>query len=267
MLSAHDPVAVAVDEDPVVLDLVQPALLGVTHGVEAEPRVRRDHLQRVLAVELLGVVPFPRGDVLRAHGRPLGIDEAVGLEALEAAGHELDLAGGGLQAFEPHGVGRVRTPVRCVLHAALGEPAHGRRGLVVFGEGHDDVALLLELLPGDDLGQVGGVEVVLDPLVLVLAAHGEDRADAQPLREHGEDVVVGLGFAQRLDALLLQHDHAVVGLGAGVRDVARAVGELADVPALEVGAGRQDDVGEAGLALEPDGLVDDHAHSCPRGTP
>ena len=75
-----------------------------------------------------------------------------------------------------------------------------------------------------------------------------------------EYLVVGLGLAQRLDALLLQHDHPVVGLGAGVRDVARAVGELADVPALEVGAGRQDDIGEASFTLEPDGLVDDHAH-------
>ena len=134
-VDAHDPVAVAVDEDAVVLDLVQPALLGVAHGVEAEPRMRRDHLQRVLAVELLGVVAFPRGDVLRAHGRALGIDEPVSLEALEAAGHELDLAGRGLEALEPDRVGRMRAPVGVSLTAALGEPAHGRRRLVVFREG------------------------------------------------------------------------------------------------------------------------------------
>jgi len=52
----------------------------------------------------------------------------------------------------------------------------------------------------------------------------------------------------------------VIALGAGVRDVARAVGEFADVPALEVGAGRQDDVGETGLPFEPDRLVDHERH-------
>ena len=35
---------------------------------------------------------------------------------------------------------------------------------------------------------------------------------------------------------------------------------LSDVPALEVGAGRQDDVGEPGLPFEPDGLVDHELH-------
>ena len=174
-MDTHDPVAMAVDQDPVVFDLVQPALFGVTHGVEAEPRVRGHHLQRVLAVQFLGVVPFPRRDVLRAHDRALGVDEPVGLEALQAAGHELDLARGGLQALEADLIGRMRAPVRCVARPAFGEPAHGRGRLVVLREGDYDVALLFELFPGDDLGQVGRVEVVLDPLVLVLAAHGEDR--------------------------------------------------------------------------------------------
>ena len=41
-----------------------------------------------------------------------------------------------------------------------------------------------------------------------------------------------------------------------VHAVARGVRPVADVPALEVGAGRQDDVGEPRLALHPDGLVD-----------
>src|SRR5665647_2800225 len=74
-----------------------------------------------------------------------------------------------------------------------------------------------------------------------------------------EDVVVRLALAERLDALLLENDDAVVGLRVVVGDVARAVAELADVPALEVGAGGQDDVGELGLALHPDRLVDDRA--------
>ena len=111
------------------------------------------------------------------------------------------------------------------------------------------------------LGQVGGVEVRLAPVVLVHAALGEHVAHAHALGHGGEDVVVRLALAERLDALLLEDDHAVVGLVVVVRDVARAVAELAHVPALEVGAGRQDDVGELGLALHPDGLVDDGAHA------
>jgi len=46
----------------------------------------------------------------------------------------------------------------------------------------------------------------------------------------------------------------MVALGVAVPHVAGAVGELADVPALEGGAGRQDDVGELGFSLHPDGL-------------
>ena len=130
---------------------------------------------------------------------------------------------------------------------------------MVLRHRHYEVTLLLELLPGDVLGQVGGGEVRLAPVVLVAAAIREDVAHTHALGDGGEDVVVRLALAERLDALLLQGDHAVVGLDEVVRDVARAVAELAHVPALEVGAGRQDDVGELGLALEPDRLVDDAA--------
>ena len=116
----HDPVVVAVDEHAVVFDLVQPAALWVAHGVEAEARVRGDHLQRVLAVQLGGVVALPGGDVLRAHGRPLGVDEAVGFEALEAARPRTRSCRWIVcRPLQTHGVRRVRTPVRRVLRRGL----------------------------------------------------------------------------------------------------------------------------------------------------
>ena len=46
----EDPVVVAVDQDPVILDLVQPAPLGITHSVKTETGVGRDQLQGVLFV-------------------------------------------------------------------------------------------------------------------------------------------------------------------------------------------------------------------------
>ena len=91
-------------------------------------------------------------------------------------------------------------------------------------------------------------------------------AEAEPLGQREEDVVVGLRFAQRLDAFVLQHDDAVVDLHLRVMGIAADVGPFADVPALEVGAGRQDDVGELGLALHPDRLVDDEFEIGATGT-
>ena len=56
---------------------------------------------------------------------------------------------------------------------------------------------------------------------------------------------------------MLHQDHPVIALVEAMLDVAAAVGEFADVPSFEAGAGRQDHVGEFGFAFEPDGLVDD----------
>ena len=114
--------------------------------------------------------------------------------------------------FEAHRVRRMRAPVGRVALPVLGEPAQGRGGLVVFGEGHDVVALLLELLPGDDLGQVGGVEHSLTQSSSFLPPSVKMSPTPSRVADHGEDLVVGLGLAQRLDALLLQGDHPVVGL-------------------------------------------------------
>ena len=49
----------------------------------------------------------------------------------------------------------------------------------------------------------------------------------------------------------------MVALDEGIGDVAGAVGKLGDVPALKVGAGGQDEVGEARFALHPDALTHD----------
>ena len=44
-IDPHDPVIVAVDQDPVVLDVVDPALLAVAHGVEAVAGMGCNELQ------------------------------------------------------------------------------------------------------------------------------------------------------------------------------------------------------------------------------
>jgi hypothetical protein len=50
-IEPHDPVVVAVDLDPVVLDVEQEGL-AVALGVERVFRVRREHLQREALVHL-----------------------------------------------------------------------------------------------------------------------------------------------------------------------------------------------------------------------
>ena len=71
-------------------------------------------------------------------------------------------------------------------------------------------------------------------------------------------LVIALGLAQRLDALLLADDDAPVVADLGMGGVAAADGPLAEVVPLEVRAGRQDDVGVLRLTAKPTVLVDDH---------
>ena len=54
---------------------------------------------------------------------------------------------------------------------------------------------------------------------------------------------------------MLHEDDTVVALVEAMLDVPAAVGEFAHIPSLEVGAGRQDDIGKLGLTFKPDGLV------------
>ena len=104
---------------------------------------------------------------------------------------------------------------------------------------------------------VGDVVDGFAPVEGVFAV-GEHVAETQPLTHLPEDVIVAHGLAERLDALLLEHDEPVVRLVVAVGVVTGVARPLADVPALEVGAGREDDVGELRLTLEPDGLRDHH---------
>ena len=105
------------------------------------------------------------------------------------------------------------------------------------------------------LGQIGGVKQALAPIQFG-AGFGIRCGQAKALRQLIENLKVGFGFSQRFDAFMLQYGHPMVALVETVLDNAAAIGEFADVPTFEIGAGRQDDVGEFGLALEPDRLVD-----------
>ncbi len=100
------------------------------------------------------------------------------------------------------------------------------------------------------------MEEALDPVEVGEAALGVDVAETEAVGQEREDLVVGLRLAERLDALLLEDDEPVVA-GVGPRGAGPGGARpLPDVPALEVGARRQDDVGEPRLSLEPDRLVD-----------
>ena len=213
--------------------------------------MRREQLQRI-ALVLRRVRAFP-GRLVFDDRRPLRV-----LEALEAVALELELAGLRLQAAQEFlgVVGRQRLRLRHVLLAVLPEPAEGHRRaqLLLLGR-HDVVAALQQLLERDHLRQVGGEIDALDPVDLV-AAFGEVVGEPEPLADLVEDPVVGLRFAERLDRLRLEDDDAVVELLLAVMAVAAEARPFRDVGALEIGAGRQDHVGELRLALEPDRLVD-----------
>ena len=88
------------------------------------------------------------------------------------------------------------------------------------------------------------------------ATLGVHHAHAETIENVGEDLVIGFRLAERFDAFVLQHDHAMVELRMVVMDVTRTSGPVANIPAFNRGAGRQDDVGIFRIALIPDRLVD-----------
>ena len=71
-----------------------------------------------------------------------------------------------------------------------------------------------------------------------------------------EDPEVGFRLSKRLDRRRLEDDDAVIELLLAMMAIAAESGPFADIDALEIGAGRQDNVGELRFALEPDRLVD-----------
>ena len=144
-----------------------------------------------------------------------------------------------------------------VLLASLGEPAVGGflAQILLLG-GDDEIALLQELAPGDVARDVGGLEHHLAPVEFG-ASFREIGGEAKALADIEEDLEIGPALAERLDAFVLQRDHAMIELTFIVVAVAAGRRPFADVPALEIGAGGQDDIREGNLALVPDRLVDD----------
>src|SRR5215831_20785949 len=197
--------------------------------------------------------PFPRWLVFY-NRRPLGI-----VEALETVAFEFELAGLGLQPALKflRVIGRQRMSLGDILLTIFPKPAerHRRAQFLLLGR-HHVVAPADEFLPRYVLRQIGGVEQPLDPIDLVHALI-EIIGKAEPLADFGEYPVVGLRFSKRRNRGRLENDDAVVELLLAMMAVAAEAGPFADVDALEIGAGRQDDVGELRLALEPDRLVDD----------
>ncbi len=203
-------------------------------------------------LSLLAVPAFPRGYV-GVHGGAVGIDIALLLKVTDAGGDELDLAGSGLQAIEAVGIVGPGTPVGGILLPVFGEPAQRDRFGPVGLDGDYEIPLLAELLEIKIFGHIGCVVILLNPVELVLAFR-EGTLDTQLLRQIGVDVVIGLGLAKWLDALHLEAYDAVVAKNIVIGNIAGAVCKFGNIPALEVGAGGKDDVGEFCLALKPDGL-------------
>ena len=144
-----------------------------------------------------------------------------------------------------------------ILLASLGEPAVGGflAQILLLG-GDDEIALLQELPPRDVARDIGGLEHHLAPVEFG-ASFREIGGEAKALADIEEDLEIGPALAERLDAFVLQRDHAMIELAFIVIAVAAGGRPFADVPALEIGAGGQDDIREGNLALVPDRLVDD----------
>ena len=121
---------------------------------------------------------------------------------------------------------------------------------------HDEVAPADELLPRHVLGQIGGEEDALDPVDLV-DPFRKIIGKAEPLADFVEDPEVGFRFPEGLDGGRLEDDDAMIELLLAVMAVTAERRPFADVDPLEIGAGRQDDVGEFGVALHPDRLRHD----------
>ena len=105
-------------------------------------------------------------------------------------------------------------------------------------------------------GKIGRFKVALAPIQFG-GSFREVRGHTQALRQVEKYLEVRFRLAEWLNALMLKHGYAVVALRERVVDVTTTIGEFADVPAFEVGAGREDDVREFRFALKPDRLVDD----------
>ena len=239
------------------------AVLAVALGVERVFRVRREQLQRIALEHLAECGPSQDGSYLTIGGRSGSLKR---LRLLHSNSSLPDWVCRPV-ADIPRVVRRQRLRLRHVLLAVLPEPAERhRRAQLLLLRRHDVIAALRRNSFHEiTFGRSEASNRALDPVDLVDAL-GEVVGEAEPLADLVEDPVVGLRFAQRLDRRRLEDDDAVVELLLAVMAVAAEPRPFADVDALEIGAGRQDHVGELRLALEPDRLVDDEFEIRPTGT-
>src|SRR5512136_757801 len=63
----HDPVVIIIDQYSVVLDIVDPAMLTIPHGMKAVSWMRGDQLQWILLIKVRGMMALPRRDVFGHH--------------------------------------------------------------------------------------------------------------------------------------------------------------------------------------------------------
>src|SRR5215469_12731614 len=102
---------------------------------------------------------------------------------------------------------------------------------------HHVIAALDEPFPGDHPGQIGSVEVSLDPVDFV-AAFVEVVCKSETFTDLGEDPIVSFRFSKRLDRWRLEDDDPVIELLLPVMAIAAETGPFGDVDALEIGASR-----------------------------
>ena len=124
-----------------------------------------------------------------------------------------------------------------------------------FFRWNDEIAPLDELLPRNMLRQIRCIEHALDP-VNFPHAFGVIGAQPQSTGQGREDVVVGTGFPDRLDAFGLIGDDPVIDLRVEMRTIATGIGPLTNILTLQIGASRQDHISELHIAFVPDRLVD-----------
>jgi len=255
-VDAHHPIAKPANQYSMIPDIADAGFLAVRVRVKAVSRMRRDQLQgetsgliRVAAALPTREIPV-EGGTFRIFGPRICAGTGRRIRIFRTAS--------AIPCRIHPNTGRQRNGFRHVLGLAFGKPSHvdGRsRGL---GSGMNDlIALLQKVLPAHELREVGRIENALAPIELGAASLREQGTQSQARQNIQEYLVIRLRLAQGLDAFVL-HDHrTVIDLILPVVEKSSAVGPLRNVPALERGARRQNDVRELRFVLHPNRLVDD----------
>jgi hypothetical protein len=122
----------------------------------------------------------------------------------------------------------------------------GRDALPIRVGGNHEVALVVQLLPTDEVLDVRGLvpqpdEFVLGPAPGIFLQH------PQAVGDHLDDLVIAVRFTQRFDAPLFEEEEVEL----AAEDVA------ADIVFFQLGVDRQDHIGEQGVVLQPGMLAED----------